>query len=350
MLWKISGPRAPLWHIKFTLVINFGKKLNGGIPIPVFTPPLPPSSYLLKMSANQSMMTELAAVKASAARLEAELAEMKKMMQSMAEQSAAPKKPAAKKAPKAKAEPEAEAESAEPKEKRPPSAWIVFSVRVQKLLRPAEESLDKSERTRVGTMNQFAGTLWAQTKASGKEWSDEEISAAWEAFTPPEVSKQTLEGKSKRSGSTGSGEEGEPVADEPKKKGRKPMSEEAKAAAAAKRAAAKAKPVVPAEQLDEPEAEPEAPKASVGGAVAAAAPAPVAVAEKPKTKAKITPKPKKVVDLFLDPFEHEGTEYLKNERGDVTLADGEWVGHWTGSSIDTDAPEPADFDQLTTRD
>ena len=59
------------------------------------------------------------------------------------------------------------------------------------------------------------------------------------------------------------------MADEPKKKGRKPMSEEAKAAAAAKRAAAKAKPVVPAEQLDEPEAEPEAPKASVGGAVAA---------------------------------------------------------------------------------
>jgi hypothetical protein len=87
----------------------------------------------------------------------------------------------------------------------------------------------------------------------------------------------------------------------------------------------------------------------VGGAVAAAAPAPVAVAEKPKAKAKITPKPKKV-DLFLDPFEHEGTEYLKNERGDVTLADGEWVGRWTGSSIDTDAPEPADFDQLTTRD
>ena len=320
--------------------------------MPVFTPPLPPSSYLLKMSANQSMMTELAAVKASAARLEAELAEMKKMMQSMAEQSAAPKKPAAKKAPKAKAEPEAEAEGAEPKEKRPPSAWIVFSVRVQGVLRPAEEALDKSERTRVGTMNQFAGTLWAQTKASGKEWTDAEISTAWEAFTPPEVSKQTLEGKSKRSGSTGSGEEGEPVADEPKKKGRKPMSEEAKAAAAAKRAATKAKAAAPAEQLDEAEAEaeaepvPEAPKASVGGAL----PAPVAAAEKPKAKAKITPKPKKVVDLFLDPFEHEGTEYLKNERGDVTDAHGEWVGRWTGSSIDTDAPEPADFDQLTTRD
>jgi hypothetical protein len=106
-----------------------------------------------------------------------------------------------------------------------------------------------------------------------------------------------------------------------------------------------------AEELDE-EAE-AVPAAAVGGAGAAvAAPAPVAAAPAPapKPKAKITPKPKKVVDLFLDPFEHEGTEYLKNSRGDVTSAEGEWVGHWTGSKIDTDAPEPADFAQLTTRD
>lgn len=303
------------------------------------------------MSATQNMMSELAAVKASASRLEAELAEMKAMMQTMAEQGAAPKpKAKSKKAPKA----ESEAEGAEPKEKRPPSAWIIFSVRVQKLLRPAEEALEKKDRTSVGTMNQFAGTLWSQTKASGKEWTDEEISAAFAEFTPPEVSKQTMEGKSKRSGSTGSGEEGEPVADEAKKT-RKPQSEETKAAAAAKRAATKAKkaaeakPEAEAEAEEvEAEAEPEEkPKAktpaAVGGGGAAAAPA-------PKPKAKITPKPKKVVDLLLDPFEHEGTEYLKNERGDVTSADGEWVGHWNGSTIDTEAPEPADFEQLATRD
>jgi hypothetical protein len=295
------------------------------------------------MSANQNMMTELAAVKASALRLETELAEMKAMMQTMAEQRTAPKSKSKSKKPKAEAEAESDAE---PKDKRPPSPWILFSVRVQKLLRPAEEGKDKSERTSVGTMNQFSGTLWSQTKASGKECTDEEISAAFADFTPPEVSKQTLEGKSKRSGSTGSGEEGEPVADETKK--RKPQSEETKAAAAAKRAATKAKKAAEAaEAKPEAEVKPEA----------EAKPEPVAEAEpvatpapKAKSKAKITPKPKKVVDLFLDPFEHEGVEYLKNERGDVTSSDGEWVGRWTGSSIDTDVPEPSDFDQLTTRD
>jgi hypothetical protein len=306
------------------------------------------------MSASQSqiMMTEFAALKASASRMEAELAELKQMLTQ--QQQKAPKAKQSKKAAKA----ESEAEGAEPT-KRAPSAWIQFSVRVQKILRPAEEGKDKAERTPVGTMNQFAGTLWSQVK-EGKEWSDEEISAAWESFVPPEVSKQTLEGKSKRSGSTGSGEEAEPVADEAPKKARKPQSEETKAAAAAKRAATKAKKAaeakgVVAEQLDEEaeEAEAEAVPAAVGGggSIAAAAPAaPPAPAAAPKAKAKITPKPKKVVDIFLDPFEHEGKEYLKNSRGDVTSTDGEWVGHWTGSAIDTEAPEPADFDQLTTRD
>ena len=231
-------------------------------------------------------------------------------------------------------------------------------MRVQKILRPAEEGKDKAERTPVGTMNQFAGTLWAQVK-EGKEWSDEEISAAWATFEPPAVSKQTLEGKSKRSGSTGSGEEAEPVADEPAKKARKPQSEETKAAAAAKRAATKAKKAAekasaPAEELDEETEEAEAPAAAVGGggSIAAAAPAPAAPAPAaaPKAKAKITAKPKKVVDLFLDPFEHEGEQYYKNGRGDVTNLDGEWLGRWTGSEIDTTVPEPADFGDITTRD
>ena len=332
MLWQMFCPRGRLWHLKFTLAVNFGKKLNGGTPIPAFTPQH--SSFLhLKMSANQNMMTELAAVKASSLRLETELAQMKQMMQEMSIQSSAPKK-----APRKKVKAE-EAEGAEPKEKRPPSLWILFSVRVQKVLRPAEEAMPKAERTTVGTMNQFAGTLWSQTKASGKEWTDEEISAAFAEFTPPVVSKQTMEGKSKRSGSTGSGEEAEPVADE--KKTRKPQSEETKAAGAAKRAATNAKKAAEAKAKAEPVAEAEAEAE------------PVAEAEAPKpakNKAKITAKPKKVVDILLDPFEHEGTEYLKNSRGDVTDCHGEWVGHWTGSSIDTEAPEPADFHQLTTRD
>jgi hypothetical protein len=33
----------------------------------------------------------------------------------------------------------------------------------------------------------------------------------------------------------------------------------------------------------------------------------------------------------------------------VMTPDGEWVGLWDGKSIDTSAPEPADFETLTTR-
>ena len=233
---------------------------------------------------------------------------------------------------KAKAERSDSEAEGEPKEKKPPSAWIVFSVRVQKLLRAAEEGLDKAEKTKVGTMNQFAGHLWGQKK----EWTDEEITAAWDDYTPPEVSKQTLEGKSKRSGpsSTGSGEAGEPVADEVKEtKPRKPQSEETKAAAALKRAATKAAKAAVASEAEATEAVEASP--------------PVAAAQ-PKAKAKITPKPKKV-DLALDPWSHEGEEYYKNERGDVLSTDGEWVGRWNGATIDTSAPEPEDFDRLESR-
>jgi hypothetical protein len=271
-------------------------------------------------SINQSVIEQLTAMEAACAAIRKTLG--------LAELSVAA--PAAKgRKSKAKAERSDSEAEGEPKEKKPPSAWIVFSVRVQKQLRAAEEGLDKAEKTKVGTMNQFAGHLWGQKK----EWADEEITAAWDGYTPPEVSKQTLEGKSKRSGasSTGSGEAGEPVADEVKApKPRKPQSEETKAAAALKRAATKAA------------------KAAKPEATEAVEVSPPAAAPLPKAKAKITPKPKKV-DLALDPWSHDGEEYYKNERGDVLSTDGEWVGRWTGSAIDTSAPEPEDFDKLESR-
>lgn len=281
-------------------------------------------------SINQSVIEQLTAMEAACAAIRKTLG--------LAELSVAAPAPA-KKGRKAKAERSDSEAEGEPKEKKPPSAWIVFSVRVQKLLRAAEEGLDKAEKTKVGTMNQFAGHLWGQKK----EWADEEITAAWDGYTPPEVSKQTLEGKSKRSGasSTGSGEAGEPVADEVKApKPRKPQSEETKAAAALKRAATKAAKAAKPEAPEAAEAEAEATEAVEVSPPAAAAP--------PKAKAKITPKPKKV-DLALDPWSHDGEEYYKNERGDVLSTDGEWVGRWTGSAIDTSAPEPEDFDKLESR-
>ena len=54
---------------------------------------------------------------------------------------------------------------------------------------------------------------------------------------------------------------------------------------------------------------------------------------------------KKALDLALDVW----GEYLKNERGDVLSADGEWLGHWDGAMI-VAAPEPADFSQLEMRE
>lgn len=286
---------------------------------------------------------------AELAAIRMENAELKIMIKTLlAEPPAAVVTKKTKKTNKTKTVPATEADveasaSGEPKEKRPASAWILFSSKqVQPLIRAAEEGVDKSEKTKVGTLNQFAGQLWSQKK----EWSDEEITSAWAEFTPPEVSKQTLEGKSKRSGSgsgssTGSAEKADPVADDTDagKKARKPMSDEAKKAAAEKRALTKAAkaatatatatPVVPEQVADASE---------------------VMVAAKPKNT-KIAPKSaKKVVDLKLDLWTNGETEYLKNARGDVLTVDGEWVGLWNGKSIDETAVEPSDFEQLETRD
>jgi hypothetical protein len=273
--------------------------------------------------------------------LRAENAQLKSMIADIHAKMAGSSAPKGKRAAKETPEP-----SGEPKEKRQASAWILFSSKqVQPVIRTIEESLDKSEKSKVGTINQFAGQLWGQKK----EWTAEEITEAWSSFTPPEVSKQTMDGKSKRSGSsTGSAAAGEPVADESgagEKKKRKPQSEETKAAAAIKRAATKA-----AKAGNSSDAEETAPKANPmqgGGGSSPEIPADVPKAA-PK-KAAFAAK-KKVVDLYLDPWQHDGKELLKNERGDVMTSDGEWVGTWNGKEIDESAPEPADFDQLTTRD
>ena len=247
-----------------------------------------------------------------------------------------------------KAKPEA---SGEPKEKKEGSSWAKFSAgRVGALIRAAEAETPKEQKTRVDVVLQFASAL--KSKKAYDEWTDEDIMAEWDSFEPPAVSKKELERQSKAS--TGSAAEAEPVADEEgagaaAKKARKPMSEEAKAAKAAKAAATKAAKKAAAAAAPPPaeaeEAEEETPADSPPVA-AEEAPAPA-----PKAKKAFAPKPskKKEVDLALDPWSHDGTEYLKNERGDVLTVDGEWVGLWDGKAINRDAPEPADFEVLTTR-
>lgn len=297
------------------------------------------------MSANQSIIDQLTV-------MENACAEMRKTL-GLAEITVKSKK--------SKSKSSGSGDESEQKEKKAPSAYIVFSSKmVGPTVRKAIEGTEK--KVSVGTVTQFAGHLWGQKK----EWTEEEILSAWETFTPPEVSKQALAGKNK-TGSTGSGEKAAPVADDAEVaegKVKKPQSEETKAKAKAKREANKAKKAAEAEEApaDEEEEETAADEEETPEPVVVAKPAaktvakPVAKAEPAKPAAKPEPVkkgvkivPKKVVDLLLDEWTHDGTTYYKNERGDVISMENEWVGHWNGKEIE-EADEPADRESLTTRD
>ena len=306
------------------------------------------------MSVNNKLIeAELSSVKAELSGMKSELSGLKAEISGLrAELQKSASEPSAKKVSAKKAKPEPSGEDSEPKEKRAPSAYIIFSSQtVGPLVRRAIEGTER--KLSVGTITQFAGHLWAQKK----EWSEEDILSEWESYTPPEVSKQALAGKNKAS-STGSAEKKEPVADveaEEKPKPKKPQSEETKKAAAEKRAATKAKKAAeaaaapaaaPAAEIEDLEPEVSAPEPEVA---APSTPLTIVAPVVPR-KAKIAPKPKKEIDLFLDPWEHNGEEYIKNERGDVLTTDGLWVGRWNGKVLDESAPEPADFEDLTTRD
>lgn len=290
---------------------------------------------------NQLIEAELSGVKAELSGMKAEMSGLKAEISGLrAELQKTASEPSAKKPRAKKAKAEGSGDESEPKEKRAPSAYIIFSSKVVgPLVRRAIEGTET--KLSVGTITQFAGHLWAQKK----EWSEEDILAEWESYTPPEVSKQALAGKNKTS-STGSAEKKEPVADEKvEPKVKKPQSEEVKKAAAEKRAATKAKKAeaaaataTVADEIEDLEPEVSAP------------PEPLTIVAPAPKKAKIAPKPKKEVDLLLDPWTHEGEEYIKNERGDVLTTDGVWVGRWNGKVLDESAPKPADFEDLTTRD
>ena len=169
---------------------------------------------------------------------------------------------------------------------------------------------------------------------------------------------KVAENASKKSGSsTGSAEKAAPVADAvvvaapvaetPKKV----LSPEHKAAMQAGRLAAKMKRA----------AEAEAPAASNAAAAPASAAAPAAApasaaapakpaAPKPVKAKKVVSAPvvvKKELDLNFSPWTHEGTEYIKNERGDVlSYPEAEWVGRFDGKKIDESVARPDDIDEF----
>ncbi len=213
---------------------------------------------------------------------------------------------------------------AEPKEKRPPNAWVRFTTRVEKLVRAAEEAAGTPKESAMKTVvvKQFASHLKSQKAYD--EWTDEEVTEALPGWTPPEVSKQALAKAEKEASESGS------VAD-------------ASEAPAPKKKRAVAKKEAPA---------PAAPAADAAPAEAAeAAPAPTkkAIAIKPK-KAAPAPEPAKKVDLSFFAWTHDGTDYYTNDRGDVVTTDWEWVGRFNGSVIDETVPEPDDLSEATLRD
>jgi hypothetical protein len=249
--------------------------------------------------------------------------------------------PAGKKAKKVKAPADPDAP---PKEKRAPNAWIVFAMRVEKIVRAAEElagKTTKEERMHTIVIKQFASSLKAQKGYD--EWTDDEITEAHSTWTPPEMSKQAA---AKAAAPVAPAEpEAEAVHEveaaataPPAEKPKHQWSEEAKAAAAAKRAAKKAAGT-PAEVAAE----------------AAPAPAPTkkAVTMKPKKAAASAGAPAptaKKLDLSFYSWTHDGKEYYTNDRGDVATTDFEWVGRFNGTIIDESVPEPADLSEATLRE
>lgn len=145
-------------------------------------------------------------------------------------------------------------EAAKPKEKRAPSAYVLFSSRVGALIHAAQAEMPKEQKAKQTVIMQFTSPLWEQSK-SGKVWEDHEIVEAWRTFVPPEQSKQSLAKAASAAEAAGGGSvpiervaksdpaQTESIGDsatENAKKPRKPQSEETKAAAALKRAATKA--------------------------------------------------------------------------------------------------------------
>ena len=143
-------------------------------------------------------------------------------------------------------------EAAKPKEKRAPSAYVLFSSRVGALIHAAQAEMPKEQKAKQTVIMQFTSPLWEQSKG-GKVWEDQEIVEAWRTFVPPEQSKQSLAKAAAEAAGGGSvpiervaksnSAQTESIGDsatENAKKPRKPQSEETKAAAALKRAARKA--------------------------------------------------------------------------------------------------------------
>ena len=256
----------------------------------------------------------------SIARLESELAQVKSVCAAAGLTIPAKSKKSAEKKAKAAAKPEGE--------KKAPNVWIRFTQQVDGALKAAEISVGAATIAK-----QFASSL--KDIKPYAEWTDADIVAAWSTWEKPEQSKMSSK---KSSAASSEAEDGA----EPAKKERKPrakMTEEQKAAAKLKRDAKKAAGVAQPLPASSPSSDgEEAPKPA---AKPVAAPKP-----KPVLKKKAAPASFTLEQLAdFDTFTHDGTEYGRNIRGDVSTQDGAYAGHWDGKAI-VERAEPADWEAI----
>ena len=216
----------------------------------------------------------------------------------------------------------------QPREPRGPTTnpWILFTVRVEALIRQYEEmtGVDKEHKMATVRVKQFASDL--KSRKPYTDWNDEDIISALNGWEPPAVSKQETQKQAAPEGATEKKRSG------PKKKSEMTPEElEAHNQKRAERKAKKAAAAAEAPAAPEPVAAPAPPEP----VAAAAAPA-------PKKTIQIKPKPK-TVDLRFYSWTHDGEDYFTNERGDVVTTEFEWVGRFNGNKIDESVPEPADL-------
>jgi hypothetical protein len=301
---------------------------------------------------HQTMAADIKTLLAENQSIKTELAELKRALEARAAEPYA-EKPKGKK-PSAKAEAKAaKAESDEPKEPKAPSAWnLLVAQTVADMRQNGWESWTDLKQvvwpaSRRGPVKDKSGAQSEGFVYDGGEHDGKAPSPALggmvrasylKAQTDPAALAKAQayhakldEKRSAASASVGEGEKEAPVADAaapaPKKAGRKPMTDEQKAEAKAKREAKKAEAApAPETALEAEFTEPPAPK-KVAIVKKAAAPAP------------------KKVDLRFYAWEHNGKSYITNERGDVVEPEeGVWVGRFNGTTIDESVPEPADLE------
>jgi hypothetical protein len=225
--------------------------------------------------------------------------------------------------------------NAEPKEKRPPNAWIVFTTRIGVLLKTNEKNIP------VAQQKTFASHLKSIGGESYASISDERVLEELAGWTCPEPKPRVKKDADADAASeTGS-----------ERKKRAPMTEEAKAAMAAKKAATKAatkaaKAVPAATAASAAPAASAATAASAANAATIVASTPVETAAAPPAKKAIkkaaaTPKP---VSLKFESWSYDGEECWQNERGDCLNPEGEWMGRFEGGKLNNKFAQPDDLE------